>query len=73
MLDTLIRVSKLDETLKTKMYLTRFEILGRTTLIERRERGDAIQYFIITKNLDKVSFNNPKQAISLILFIPALR
>ena len=68
MLDTLIRVSKLDETLKT-----RFEILGRTTLIERRERGDAIQYFIITKNLDKVSFNNPKQAISLILFIPALR
>ena len=45
------RATKLVPAIRNKSYEDRLEILGLTTLEERRKRGDPIQYFKINKKI----------------------
>ena len=53
------RATKLVPELRNLPYLDRFERLNLTTLEERRKRGDAIQFFKLTKGFNKVNWYHP--------------
>ena len=55
------RATKLAPSLKNIPYKDRLSKLGLTTLKERRERGDAIQYFKIFKGINKVEYVAPNR------------
>ena len=50
------RATKIPKSLWTMSYSERLEILGFTTLEERRTRGDLIQMYKIVKGLDVVEW-----------------
>ena len=53
------RATKLVPELRNLPYEKRLQKLGLTTLEARRERGDAIQYFKIINNFNKVEWYHP--------------
>ena len=55
------RATKLAPELMNLDYSARLKALGLTTLKARRERGDIIQYYKISGNLNKVNFVRPNQ------------
>ena len=54
------RATKHIATLKHLPYSQRLASLNLTTLTERRERGDLIEQYKITKNIDEVNFQVPQ-------------
>ena len=50
------RATRIVQNLKGRPYLERYKCLGLTSLVERRARGDMIQRFKITKELDEISW-----------------
>ena len=60
------RATKMAPSLKNVSYKERLKKLGLTTLTERRERGDAIQYFKIDKGLNLVKYIEPNRLASSI-------
>jgi hypothetical protein len=50
--------------LKNMNYENRLKKLGLTTLAERRERGDLIQFFKINNDIDKVKWHHPPQILN---------
>jgi hypothetical protein len=58
------RATKLVPGLKNLPYLERLKELKLTTLEERRQRGDAIQFFKLAKEFNKVNWYHPNSATS---------
>ena len=60
------RATKLVKIIKDLPYECRLEKLGLTTLEERRQRGDLIEYFKISNELSRVDWYNPNKLMSSI-------
>ena len=60
------RATKLVPNIKHLTYEKRLEILGLTTLKERRERGDLIQYFKIANKFNLVNWYHPNKSMKSI-------
>ena len=56
-----IRATKLVKSIKDLSYEKRLEILDLSTLRERRERADLIEYFKFSKGLSIIDWHNPNK------------
>ena len=59
-----IRATKLVKSIGNLPYEERLKKLGLTTLKARRERGDLIEYFKISKGLSRVDWHNPNKIMN---------
>ena len=55
------RATKLVRSIKHLKYEDRLAVLGLTTLKQRRERGDLIEYYKITNGISKLDLHNPNK------------
>jgi hypothetical protein len=59
------RATKLVRSIKHFKYEDRLAVLGLTTLKQRRERGDLIEYYKITNGISKLDLHNPNNCVTL--------